>query len=129
MACILQLKCNFLHGIFRCHLPVGMVDAEVRITSMQGTHTFRNDRTSQLIKCSPWSTRLHPQPTTIKKMKTYHELEGKFGPKPKPSPISLDPSTQHLSPCKERIQSNRKKKSLLPTKKYKVKVDPINMTM
>ena len=81
MACILQLKCNFLHGFFRCHLAVEMVDVEVKITSMQGTHTFRRDRTCQIIKYNPWSTRLHPHPTLIKKMRSYFELEGKLGPK------------------------------------------------
>ena len=69
MACILQPECNFLHHFFRCHLPVEMVDMEVRIMLMQGTHTFKRDRTCQVIKCNPWSTRL-PQPTIIKKMKT-----------------------------------------------------------
>ena len=43
------------------------------------TH-FRRDRTTQLIKCTPWSTRLHPHPTIIKKMKTFLEVEGKMGP-------------------------------------------------
>ena len=38
MACILQPECNFLHGYFRCQLPVEVVDVEVKITSMQGTH-------------------------------------------------------------------------------------------
>ena len=52
-----------------------MVDVEVRITSMQGTHTFRRDRTCQIIKCNPWSARLYPHPIIIKKMKTYLELE------------------------------------------------------
>ena len=79
---ILQPKCNFLHGFFRCNLPVEMADMELRITSMQGTHMFRRDGTCHVIKCNPWSTRLCPHPTIIKKLKTYLELEGKFGPKP-----------------------------------------------
>ena len=81
MACIMQPKSYFLHGFFQCCLLVETVDIEVRITSMQGTHTFRRYRTCQLIKSNPWSTRLHPHPTIIKKMKTYLELKGKLGPK------------------------------------------------
>ena len=81
MACILQPKCNFLHGFCRYHLPVEMVGVEVRITSMQGTHMFRRDGTCQLIKCNAWSTRLWLHPTIIKKMKTYLELKGKLAPK------------------------------------------------
>ena len=53
MACLLQPEFNFLHGFYRCKLLVEVVDVEVEITSMQGTHVFRRDRTTQLIKCTP----------------------------------------------------------------------------
>ena len=79
MACLLQPECNFLHGYFRCKLPVEVVDVEVKITSMQGTHIFRQYQTTQWIKCTPWNTRLWPHPTIIKKMKTFLEVEGKMG--------------------------------------------------
>ena len=46
---------------------------------MQGTHIFRRDGKTQLIKCTPWSTRLCPHPTIIKKMKTFFEVERKMG--------------------------------------------------
>ena len=80
MACILQAECNFLHGYFRCQLPVEVVDVEVKITSMQGTHIFRRDRMAQLIKCTMLSTRLCPHPTVVKKMRTFLEVKGKMGP-------------------------------------------------
>ena len=38
MACLLQPEGNFLHGFSRCKLLVEVVDVEVKITSMQGTH-------------------------------------------------------------------------------------------
>ena len=117
MVCIMQPKCNFLHSFFRCHLPVETVDVEVRITSMQGTHTFRRDRTCQLIKCNPWSTRLCPHPTIVKKMKTYLELEGKLGPKPQSQSYQFRPPTQHQSPSKKGIQGDREKKKANPNKK------------
>ena len=82
MACLLQPECNFLHSFFRCKLQVEVVDVEVKITSMQGTHIFRRDWTTQLIKCTPWNTRLCPHPTIIKKMKTFLEVERKMGPVP-----------------------------------------------
>ena len=47
-------------------------------------HIFRRDWTTQLIKCTPWSTRLCPHPTIIKKMKTFLEVEGKMDPIPAP---------------------------------------------
>ena len=73
MACLLQPECNFLYGFFRCKLLVEVVDVEVKITYMQGTHIFRRDRTTQLIKCTPWSTRLCLHPTIIKKLETFLE--------------------------------------------------------
>ena len=84
MTCLLQPACNFLPGFFRCKLLVEVVDVEVKITSMHGTHIFRRDQTTQLIKCTSWSTRLHPHPTIIKKMKTFLEVEGKMDPIPVP---------------------------------------------
>ena len=97
MACILQPKYNFLHGFFRCLLPVETVNVEVKVTSMQGIHMFRRDRTCQIIKCNPWSTRLHPHPTLIKKMRTYLQVEGKLGQKPKQQPQSQQNKSR---PCK-----------------------------
>ena len=82
MSCLLQLECNFLHSFFRCKLPVQVVDVEVKIMSMQGTHIFRRHQKTQLIKCTPWSTQCCPHPTIIKKMKTFLEVEGKMGPVP-----------------------------------------------
>ena len=82
MACLLQPECNYLHSFFRCKLLGEVVDVEVKITSMQGMHIFRRDQTTQLIKCSPWSTRLCPHPTIIKKIKTFLEVEGRMGPIP-----------------------------------------------
>ena len=84
MACLLQPECNFLHSFFRCKLLAEVVDVEVKITSIQGTHIFRRDRTTKLIKGTPWSTRLHPHPTIIKKMETFLEVEGKMDPIPVP---------------------------------------------
>ena len=62
MACLLQPECNFLHGFFRCKLPVEVVDIEVKVTSMQGTHIFRRDRTTQLIRCIPLDHETLPTP-------------------------------------------------------------------
>ena len=80
MACLLQPECNFLHGYCRCKLPVEVVDIEVKVTSMQGTHIFRRDWTTQLIRCIPWTTKLCPYPNIVKKMKTFLEVENKMGP-------------------------------------------------
>ena len=127
MACILQPKCNFLHGFFICCLPVETVDVEVKITSMQDIHKFRRDRTCQIIKCNPWSTRLHPHRTLIKRMRTYLELEGKLGPKSKQQtqsqhnePRPAQPSTNPL--IRRGTKTNDKRRNLIPTREYKVQV-------
>ena len=80
MACPLKPECNFLHRFFRCKLPVEVVDIDVKVTSMQGMHILRRDRTTQLIRCIPWTTKLHPHPNIVKMMKTFLEVENKMGP-------------------------------------------------
>ena len=121
MACILQHKSNFLDGFFRCHLLVEMVDAEVWITSMHGTHMFRRDRMCQIIKCNPWSTRLHLHPTLIKKMRTYLKLEGKLGPKFQPQSEQSRPTQPNTNPCvRKETKVTDKRRKLIPTKRYKV---------
>ena len=87
MACLLQPECDFLHGFFRCKLPVEVVDMEVKVTSMQGMHIFRRDRTTKLIKCTPWTMKLCLHPIIVKKMKTFLEVENKMGPRI-PAPVS-----------------------------------------
>ena len=115
MACLLQPECNFLHSFFRCKLPVEVVHVEVKITSMQGIHIFRRDWTTQLIKCTPWSTRLHPHPTIIKKMKTFLEVESKMGPIP--VPISqFRPPLPDTNPNIRKNNATEKRKRATPKK-------------
>ena len=80
MACLLQPECNFLHGYFRCKLPVEVVDLEVKVMSMQGTHIFRRDWMTQLIRCIQWTTKLCLHLNIVKKMKMFLEVENKMGP-------------------------------------------------
>ena len=101
MACILCPECNFHHRYFRWQLPLEMVDVEVKVKTMQGIHTCRRDRTSQVNKCNPWRTKLHPYPSLIQKMKTYLEWEGRPGPKSRPQP-QTQPQQAHQQqnhPC------------------------------
>ena len=115
MACLLQPECNFLHGFFRCKLLAEVVYVEVKITSMQGAHIFRSDWTTQLIKCMPWSTRLHPHPTIIKKMKTFLEVEGKMGPIPVPV-CQFRPPLPDTNPNIRKNNATEKRKRATPMK-------------
>ena len=121
MVCLLQPECNFLHGFFRCRLPVEVVDIEVKITSMQGMHIFRRrDRMTQLIKCTPWSLRLCPHPTIIKKMKTFLEVEGKMGLIPVPVPGNqFRPPLPETNPNVRKNDVIEKRKRATPKKKFR----------
>ena len=122
MACILKPKCNFLHGFFRSCLPIKALDIEMKITSMQGAHIFGRNRTFQLIKCTPWSTRLCPHPTIIKKMRTFLELEGKLGLKPQSPSIQFRPSQPDTSPnARKGGKVTGKEMRMVPTKRFKAK--------
>ena len=54
----------------------------------------------QVIKCTPWSTRLHPHPTIIKKVKAFLEVEGRMGltPDPAQAPTSTPATTSQFRP-------------------------------
>ena len=124
MACLLQPQCNFLHGFFRCRLPVEVVDVEVKITSMQRMHIFRRDRTMQLIKCTPWSTRLHPHPTIIKKIKTFLEVEGKMGPIPQPASSQYRLPQPDTNPKVRKDNAAEKRKKAGPIKRFRPSTTP-----
>ena len=118
MACLLQPECNFLHGYFRCQLLVEVVDVEVRITSMQGTHILGRDRTMQLIKFTTWNTRLCPHPTIIKKMKTFLEEEAKMGPIPQPASSQYRLPQLDPNPKVRKDNAVEKRKRAVPTKRF-----------
>ena len=118
MACLLQPECNFLHGFFRCKLPVEMV-VEVKVTSMQGTHIFKRDRITQLIRCMPWTTKLQLHPNIIKKMKTFLEVENKMGPII-PAPVSqFRPPLPETNPNIGKGDSTEKRRRASPKKRFR----------
>ena len=118
MACLLQPECNFLHRFFRCKLPVEVVDVEVKITSIQGTHIFRSDRMTQLIKYTPWSMRLCPHPTIIKQMRTFLEVENKMGPIIQVQANQFRPPLPETSPNVRKNDMTEKRKKSTPEKKF-----------
>ena len=104
--------------LLRCKLLVEVVDVKVKITSMQGMHIFRRDRMTQLIKCTPWSMKLHLHPTIIKKMKTFLEIEGNMGPIPVPAASNqFRPPLPDTNP-NVRNDVTEKRKRATPKKKF-----------
>ena len=124
MACLLQLECNFLHWYLRCQLPEEVVDMEVKITSMQGMHILRRDITMQLIKYTPWNTRVCPHPTIIKKMKTFLEVEGKIGPIPQPASSQYRPSQLKTNHKVRKDNAAEKRKRAAPRKRFRPSTAP-----
>ena len=119
MACLLQPKCNFLHGFFRCKLPIEVLDVEVKVMSMQGTHIFKRDRMTQLTKYMSWTTKLHLHPNIIKKMRTFLEVENKMEPII-PAPISqFRPPLPETNPNIRKSDSTEKRKRATPTKRFR----------
>ena len=82
MASILKPECNFLHGYFRCLLPIETVDVEVKIKWCEGSTCSGETKPPLGHILQPLEHKTHPYPFLIRKMKTYLELEGKLGNQP-----------------------------------------------
>ena len=119
MACLLQPECNFLHGFFRCKLPVEVVDMEVKVTSMQGMHIFKRDRMTQLNRCMPWTTKLCLHPNIIKKMKTFLEVENKMGPIIPALVSQFRPPLPETNPNIRKSDSTEKRRRATPKKRFR----------
>ena len=121
MACQLQPECNFLHGFFKCKLPVEVVDMEVKVTSMQGTHLYKRDRTMQVTKCILWTNNIHPHPMIIKKMKTFLEVESKMGTTIQTSrPNSqIRPPLLITNPNVHRSDNVERRKTIMPKRAFR----------
>ena len=130
MACLLQLECSFLHGFFRCKLPVEVVDVEVKVMSMQGTHIFKRDRTTRLTKCTLWTTKICPHPNIIKKIKTFLEVKNKMGPSiPMPAPNSqFRPPLPETNPNIHRTDKVEKRKTVSPKRKFRPVISRVTAT-
>ena len=64
-----------------------------------------------------------PNPTIIKKMRTFLGLEGKLGPKPQSLSNQLRPSQPDTNPnVRKYSKATEKRKRLAPTKRFKGKV-------
>ena len=68
MACKLLMQCNLVFGILNCKLPEDTIDVVLKVHTLRRIHTFRRDRTTQIIKCSPWEAKVQPYPSLKKKM-------------------------------------------------------------
>ena len=118
-------ECNFVHGYFRCFLPEVTVDMEVKVKTMKDIHTFRRDCTTQIISCKPWSPRLCPYPSLVRRMQMHLELKGQDASQPHPSANQgVRPTSLWKTPIpKMPIHRRQKKRSKIPIRKqFKVRL-------
>ena len=68
MACELLMQCDLIIGILKCTLHGDTIDVDLKVHTLQGIHTYRKDRSMQVMKCSPWGPEVQPFPSLKKKM-------------------------------------------------------------
>ena len=123
MASIFMPECNFMHGYFRCLLPIETVDVEVKVKMMRGIHTFRRDHTIQVISCKPWRPTPCAHPSILRKMQTYLELEGKNGTQLCTSTNDLTKPLHLRRPQFTKKAANKKKRTKTPLmRQFKVRL-------
>ena len=130
MACQLQPECNFLHGFFKCKLLMEVVDVEVKVMSMQGTHLYKRDRTTQVTKCVPWTNNICPHPNIIKKMKTFLEVENKMGTSIQTSMPNnqFRPLLPETNPNICRSDNVERRKTITPKRKFRPATPKVTVT-
>ena len=69
----LKVQCDFLFHKFCCALPKETRDVEVTIWTMDGIHTYRRDRTTQVASYSPWKRQVKSFSSLRKKIAEYEE--------------------------------------------------------
>ena len=100
-----------------------LVDVEVKITSMQETHIFGWDRTTQLIKYTLWSSRPWPQPNNNQENENILEVKGKLGPIPQSSSKQYRPPQPDTSPNIRKVNKTaEKRKRVAPTKGFRANI-------
>ena len=71
MACKLSANCDLIFCILSCNLPENTIDMGLKVCTLQGIHMYKKDRSTQILKCSPWETKVKPFPSLQKKMTEY----------------------------------------------------------
>ena len=68
MACEMSTECDLIFGILKCTLPEDTIDMDLKVHTLWGIPTYRKDRSKQIIKFSPWRTKVQPIPSLKMKM-------------------------------------------------------------
>ena len=106
-------------GILDAKLPVEVVDMEVKVMSMQGTHIFRRDQTTQLVRCILWTPNLCSHPNMIKKLKTFLEVENKMRPIIPALASQYRPPLPEMNPNVRKGDATEKRKRVTPKRRFR----------
>ena len=82
-----------LFGYFSCTLLKDTVDVDITVHMLNGIHTFRKDRSTQVSRCSPWGMDVRPFPSLWKKMWDFIEARQAIA-----NPFTYWPYLSRLNP-------------------------------
>ena len=60
MARQINTACNFLMSYVKCELPEDTVDVMVKVGTLWGTHTLKEDWENHSLKFRPWGAKTKP---------------------------------------------------------------------
>ena len=63
MAWKLAPESNFFFEFFSCNHQEDTTDVDIKVHTLWGIHTYKRDRNVQVIKCSPWGTKVKHFPS------------------------------------------------------------------
>ena len=81
------MEFDLIFGILKCNLPGGTLDVDLKVHTLRGIHTFRKDGSTQIMKCSPWGTKIQPYPSLKNKMMEFIK-DGSTITTPSPTDLS-----------------------------------------
>ena len=106
----LKAHCDFDYHNFCCALPKDTVDVEMTIWMVDGIHTYRRDRTAQVMLYSPWSGQVNPFSSLRKKITKYKEEKMESCKKKTFNP---------LAPVRENTFGKKRSRRLQKSRKYR----------
>ena len=62
------MACDLICGILSCTLPEVTINVDLKVLTLWGIHTYKKDRSTQVIKCRPWVTKAQAFPSIHKKI-------------------------------------------------------------
>ena len=117
MACKRAANYDLIFGILTCNLSEDTIDLDMKVHTLWGIHTCKKDRSTQVIKCSPWGTEVKPFPSLQGKVKEYlrHRqtittpfANRSYQPRPRATPIRRCNLVTLTRPNREKLSQTRK---------------------